>query len=193
MTLPKWKTAVTQWDVLVLGGITMPGVWAITIKPSRKVQIDASKELNGTTLTDNGYNGAKVTGKGRLWTDAQVDEFYRLLPFFHPRKPDGVSAPTTIVHPLATLYGVRAIYIPEWNAATPGAEFLTVSFSAVEWFPAPEEPAPAPVPRPATGGGGGGGGDDDGEFVPQGPPAPDPGLSDEDFVVPDPNEGAATP
>lgn len=154
MTLPKWKTASTKWDVLILGGYTLPGIWDVEVTVERKVQVDKSKDKNGTTLTDNGYQGAKVSLKGRLWTDEQVARMYAIMGVFHPRALDGVSTPVTIDHPVTAFFGIDAIYPPKWKASRPDAQFFEVQCDAIEWFPEPKPPAPRPPgaspPAPAA-------------------------------------------
>lgn len=170
MSLPRWKVAETAWDILILGGYILPGQWEITVSPARKVQVKESKDADGTVLDDTGYSGAKVTGRGRLWTDEQVSEFYALVPLFHPRNLGGASQPVTIVNPVSTLWGVKAIYAPKWSTSTPDGDFLTVTFDAMEWFPATKDKAPSP---PGTTGGG-----------PASPPEDSPPL---DLTPPEPN------
>lgn len=171
MTLPLWKsTGSAQWDTLVIGGYPFPGVATLKITPKRKVQIKTSKDTNGTSLEDTGYEGAKIDGKLRVWTDEQVDEIFRLLSFLHPRSQSGVSTPLTIVHPIATMFGIQAIYFPEFSIATPTATFFELSFKALEWFPGLKKKPPSPG---GTGGSSGtsGGKVDASDFT---PPQPNP-------------------
>lgn len=145
-SVPYWRSPDSVWDVLYLNNQRLPGICELDITKSRSIQINKSKKENGTTLADNGYEGAKITGTLRIWTDEQLDELIRILPQFDPRNSAGVSNPIAINHPQATLAGVSKIYAPSWKFPKPNDE-LIVSFEAVEWFPAPKK----------TGGGGGAG------------------------------------
>lgn len=164
MPVPFWLVGDSAWDVLYLDDVRIPGIASLTITPSRGVQVNKSKDENGTTLADNGYEGSKVNGLIRIWTQEQLEELEQLIPRWHPRNQDGVSRPISILHPAATLAGVRAIYIPTWTIPPPKDE-LPITFAALEWFPgpkpvnktgaknpAPASPAPGVAGGPATGG-----------------------------------------
>lgn len=175
MTIPKWKAIETLWDVLELNGVRFPGIWTLDVKASRKFQIDKGSGEDGNTLTNDGYEGSRISAKGNLWTDAQVAELNAILATYNPRSLGGTIAPVTIVHPIASMLGLRAIVISQWALSTPNASYFTPRFEAIEWFPEPEPtpalpPAPAPnasdPSNPSSGGGG----------LDLTPPAPDPNF-----------------
>lgn len=140
-TLPDWKAEDSQWDRLYLDGLLVPGIARLDIDASRAAKIEKSKDRNGTSISDDGYEGAKIKGEIRMWTASQADEWHAMYPRFNPRTLDGPSTPLAIVHPIATLYNVVAIYAPKWSTKAPKSadEDLVVTFEALEWFPETKE------------------------------------------------------
>lgn len=148
MPIPFWRDAESAWDVLYLNGVRVPGIPNITVDKSRSVQINKSKKENGTTLADNGYEGAKIKGSLRLYKPEELQALMDLLPSWDPRNSAGVSNALIISHPATAMAGVSKIYAPQWTFPTPTSDDLTITFSALEWFPAP---------KPVSGGGSGSG------------------------------------
>lgn len=151
MPFPPWKTPETYWDVVVLNGTAMPGLANVETSVERSVQLSSPKGSDGLTLANNGYKGAKVRCRFRMWEDEQIFEFLSILPEFHPRE-GGTTNPVQILSPSAHILGVSQIYITKWRVPTPdsAAAYFTPEFEAVQWFPAPVE-----VPKPVAPGGGG--------------------------------------
>lgn len=183
MSLPPWKVPVTFWDLLILGGEPFPGIPQVSVSKSRKVQLSSPKDSDGLTLSDNGYDGAKIKVTLRLWEDEQIDDLYRLLPRFDPSVGD-LSVPVEILHPVTWLAGIEYVYITKWDLSSPrsaGGEF-SPAFEAVQWFPGPE-PTPPQIAPPGPGGGSGR--PDNGEDPDYEQPDPNP--------TPDPDFGANQP
>lgn len=143
------------WDTLLMGGEYWPGLPTVESEPSRSVDVQKKKGDDGATEADQGYEPAKVKITLKIWLKEQWEELQRLLPLIHPRKKGGLKTPVDIVHPETQLKGVRQIYVTKIGAAVPGrgAETgsLTITFEAIEWFPAPK-PAKAKMKASKTGG-----------------------------------------
>lgn len=146
MTIPFWLEPESLWDVLYLDGVRVPGICSLDIDKNRSVQVDKSRDENGNTLTDNGYEGAKIKGAIRITHPDELAEVAQLLPRWDPRNPAGVSRPVVVTHPQAQLAGVSSIYAPRWSFPKPSDEELVITFEAVEWFPEPK-----PVKKAAAG------------------------------------------
>jgi len=142
-----WQEA---WDELILGEDTWPGVWEISGPGvSRKIDVKKTKGEDGATIKDEGYQPARITLTGIIWTEEQWDLLQRLIAKVHPRKPGGLRTPLEIYHPQSSLLGITQIYIDKIGIPkkpTAGDGKLSISMSALEWVPQPK-----PV-RTGTGG-----------------------------------------
>lgn len=198
MTIPFWKESFSAWDILILdfepvGAPADPlPICALTVIPSRDVKLNKSKDKNGLTQVDEGYAGAKISGKIRIWTEEQMNAFIAQYPRFNPRSQDGVSAPLSAIHPTLLAAGVQAIYAPKWTFPTPKSadDEWVISFDAHEWFPGPKDKPPSPgVPGPGGNVGGGSTGTSD----PHGPPYDLGEQADYDPPPPNPSFGYGNP
>lgn len=145
MTIPFFKAPVSLWDTLIVTGVKMPGLWLVKVQPSRKVQIEGAKDLDGVTMADNGYNGAKVTLTGRLWSQDQLDEFNLLFPILSPRSLGDPSVPVTVIHPVLRIAGIKSIYITQWDLDSKTDQYWHPKCNALEWFPAKKPKATPPA------------------------------------------------
>lgn len=152
MPLPPWKSGETFWDEIILGGESMPGLANIETSVERSVQLSSPKDSDGVTLANNGYKGAKIRCTFRMWEDEQIEDFFRLLPLFHPAA-GGDTRPVEILCPSAFILGVTQIYITAWRVPTPNSarDYFMPSFQAVQWFPGPQEAPQPPQVAPSAG------------------------------------------
>jgi hypothetical protein len=141
---PHWDDRDWQdaWDTLILGEDTWPGVWEISGPGvSRKIDVKKTKGQDGATMKDEGYQPARLTLTGIVWTEDQWDELQRLVAKVHPRKAGGSRTPLEIYHPQSSLLGINQIYIDKIGIPrkpTAGDGKLSISMSALEWVPAPK-------------------------------------------------------
>lgn len=152
MSVPFWRAPDATWDFLYFDDFLLPGICTLSIDKGRAVQIDKSKDENGNTLTDNGYEGAKISGALKICgpdddVAGQLLELERAMREFDPASSNGVARPIVITHPQATLHNVRSIYAVKWGSKTPTGDDFIVTFEALEWFPAPK-----PVKKGGAGG-----------------------------------------
>lgn len=172
--IPHWMTvSPTFWDTLYLDGELVPGLPQITIVPKRNITTTKSKDLNGVSQADNGYEGAAITGRLRITTLEELDLFYSLYPRWSPSR--AASDPIAIWYPSTLLARIDAITIKQWMLPPPTGTEWIVQFTADQWFPEEKKQATS-APKTNTGnpspGGGSGGGLDPSAFdVPDPDPA----------------------
>jgi hypothetical protein len=140
MSLPYWRPKDVPngsfWDLWWLGGGLVPGLCAdFDVAKSRSIDLAKQKGTDGVTLTDNGYEGAPVKVTQILWTPTQWSDFQDWLPNYDPQRPGGVRTPQDIVHPAASLLGVRSVYLNKIHTSQPVKGILRVDFEMVQWFP----------------------------------------------------------
>ncbi len=83
---PWWEEAPDPWDVLKLGGRTVPGITEITGRAGRKIDIRSPPGGDGARVRDRGYEPAQLEARVRVWTKAQLEELHELLAEIHPRR-----------------------------------------------------------------------------------------------------------
>ena len=142
--LPYWDQRDWQnaWDSLNLGGEDWPGVCEISgAGVSRKIDIKKQAGTDGSTMTDEGYQPARLTISITIHNWDQWDRMQELMPTVHPRKKGGTRTPLSIAHPQANFLGITQIYIDKIGIPkkpSAGDGLLTLSMSAVEWVPSPK-------------------------------------------------------
>ena len=129
------------WDTVWLGGELFPGIASVTGSGlKRKVDVKKPKGSDGASLRDEGMEPAKLEIELVIYNKTGWEDLQGKLPIITPRKKGGLRTPLSIVHPLTRILGINNIYIdsipiPDFDK-TDG--FLTVRFTAIEWFPAPK-------------------------------------------------------
>lgn len=129
------------WDTVWLGGLLFPGIASITGSGlKRKIDVKKPKGSDGASLRDEGMEPARLEIELVIYNKTDWEDLQGKWTIITPRTQGGLRTPLSIVHPLTRLMGINRIYIdsipvPDFDK-TDG--FLTVRFSAIEWFPAPK-------------------------------------------------------
>lgn len=136
------------WDTLIMGGVTWPGIASVEVEKSRDIDEAKTKGKDGITLTDNGFNAAKVNITLKLWLASQWLELQSILPKFDPKITGGSKTPVDIIHPTTQIAGVKYIYIKKVRMQNPDTNnVLTVSIETVEWFPKTKDTSSSKKPK----------------------------------------------
>lgn len=141
--LAYWLEDTGEWDQLILGGATWPGVWEIRGDGvERDIDLKKSKGSDQATLEDNGYKNGKFDAVGIIYNDDQWRELQALLPDVHPRRKGGDRKALQIIHPQVNVLGIDSAYltkirIPELDKTHGGPMVITLSF--IEWVPKPKK------------------------------------------------------
>lgn len=141
--LPFWYNDFDPlaWDTIFLGGELFPGIANVTGPGlKRKVDVKKPKGSDGASLRDEGIEPARLEIELLIYNISDWEDLQGKLPIITPRKKGGLRTPLSIVHPLTRLLGINNIYIdsipfPELDKST---GFLSVRFTAIEWYPAPK-------------------------------------------------------
>lgn len=91
---------------------------------------------DGTTRTVLGYADAELTAEVIIWEEEQLPRLRRLNDLFRPRREQSSFSPIGIVHPAATRWNIKQVYIfaleeTPWSPK----EGLTLTISMREWQP----------------------------------------------------------
>ncbi len=134
------NNGATYWDLIIIADLEFVGFATVTGGVSRKIQVNKPKGADGATITDNGYNPAKISITLKLVQQVDWDSFQNdLLPAIHPRRKGGPRTPVVLTHPALNVLGVSRIYFTSINAPVIGSDKIgTVKLDAIEWFPAPK-------------------------------------------------------
>lgn len=131
----------SQWDKLVLGGNTLPGICRLSINLSNRWDIAKSKNMNQAYTTFAGREPCTLTAELLFTTQDEielwVDSMQRLgLRYSASRTP----SPLSIFHPQATIFGVKHVVVtnvssPAFNAA----DGWTVTLNFTEYVEKPQK------------------------------------------------------
>lgn len=83
---PFWETTPGPWDVLVLGGNTLPGITTVSGRAGRKMDVRSPPGGDGARVRDRGYEPAQLEARNRVWTAEQLEALQRILDEIHPRR-----------------------------------------------------------------------------------------------------------
>lgn len=103
----------SEWDYVVLGGYTLPGILEEIPKaePSRKADVKNAAGRDGATLTWQGYEPTDVTIKLLLWTEQHWEDWTKLLTFILPRPGKPPAKPFSVYHPVLAAYGITEVAV----------------------------------------------------------------------------------
>jgi hypothetical protein len=138
MTLPDW-TKTPEWETLVLGGKTVPGVAELTPTIPDGVDVQKPKGAKKATAVDNGDPPVEFDCTVTIWNAEQLNAFkVDIMPILKPRTKKGARSPLQIEHPMAALCDVTAVMVREVRFDPPrsGAN-LAVTIKLTEWTPGP--------------------------------------------------------
>lgn len=125
--VPFWDAELTQgldpangnlspWDVVTIGGWTLPGKSVVDARRGRRIDVKQVKGKHYATLTFNGYDPAKVSIVTTIWTQPQLDLMAVILPILEspPAKfKDGSFQAFDIKHPALQLRQITQVLIEE--------------------------------------------------------------------------------
>lgn len=152
------------WNFCWLGDDLLPGIADVEVTKSRAVDVKKPKGGDGATLSDDGYEPAKVTIKLRIYTKEQWYAYQELYPRIDPQRAGGLRTPLRIINPEPNGRGIDTVYVQSISGSTPQRGGVkTETLECLQWFPAPK-PAKGKQTPPAP---------DPSQFGPPPPPKPD--------------------
>lgn len=112
---------LSSWDVVTLGGETLPGRCVLRGQFARKIDVKQAPGRDGSTLTDLGYEPARIELTIWLWTEEHWEAFERLVPRIRPRPGKGMGEALDVSHPATSLYGIKSVYVERMGLPQDGA------------------------------------------------------------------------
>ncbi len=119
-------TSSNPWDVVVLRGQALPGIWDVAGRLVRKVDPKRKPGANGENPTVHGQDAAPIELRGEIWTAQQWAEMVKQLRVLWP--PPGRSSvhdratpakgptPFDAYHPKLALFYIASLLIVEIEA-----------------------------------------------------------------------------
>lgn len=130
-------TESSPWDEVGLGGYTLYGRCTVRGSFSRKIDLKNAPGSDGGTLTDLGYEPARIDITLQLWTADHWQTWQQVASAIRPRPGKGVGSPLDITHPALSVYGIKSVYVVGMSlpidSGTPGVKEVTIS--CIEWLP----------------------------------------------------------
>jgi hypothetical protein len=136
-----WTDDAFAWGVCSLGQYKLPGLAKVKPESSRKIDVKAVPGSDGGSITDKGYEGAKVTIELVMWLKSHREALATIIPAISPRKAGKKREAFDIVHPAAALHGIRSVMIQSIKGpivgSIEGTKELTIE--CLEWMPQPKK------------------------------------------------------
>lgn len=106
--------AENPWDIVTLGGQTLPGVCRVSGLPMLAFDKKKAAGVDGATITVNGYLPGPIEIDVLIWTEAQYVAMKEVAPLIW-RKPNKATTAKrlalSIVHPALTLWGITDVVV----------------------------------------------------------------------------------
>lgn len=119
------------------GKADLKGAVSLRVKPGGlREDTQEISGNDGATRTMLGYADAELTAEIIIWDEAELPKLKRLNDLFRPRREQTTHQPVSIVHPAATRWNIKQVYIfaieqSPWTAK----DGLTLTLSMREWQP----------------------------------------------------------
>lgn len=127
----------TRYVIAPTGKADLKAVVNLRVKPGGlREDVQEVPGQDGTTRTVLGYADAELTAEITIWDENEVPKLRRLNNLFRPRREEPVYKPITIVHPAASRWGIKQVYIfsieqSPWDPKNG----MTVTLHMREWQP----------------------------------------------------------
>lgn len=142
MPVADWGVS-QEWDVLILGGVRMPGVARVKVKLPSGLDVRKPKGGKKGRVRDGGVQPARVDIELELFAD-EMGELQQVIPKLRPRAVGAPQEALSISHPNCRLWSINLVKIGDIGSPMPktGGTF-TLDISAVEHVPQPAKVKPA--------------------------------------------------
>ena len=142
--LLKGESPIREWDKLILGDVTWPGL--CTFEPSISMGVDVAK-LNTNPnakddppkfearLVDKGYNPGDLRAIVSVWEQDQWEDLKETMRIFRPSPSGKITDAYDILHPATALLGITTVIIIGIAVRHPINQTLSVELTMKQWFP----------------------------------------------------------
>lgn len=137
MPVADWN-ASTEWDILELAGIRMPGVAHVVVDMPSGLDCKKPKGGKKGRISDGGAQPARVDVELELQAD-EMAELESVIPKLRPRSLGAPQEALSISHPNCRLWGVNLVKVGKIGSPMPksGGTF-TLKFQCVEHVARPK-------------------------------------------------------
>lgn len=155
-------TADSSWDILLLGGVVMPGIPTVEVNLEGGLDVQKPRKGRGARIVDEGNPPSTISVTLQITTPDELDSLQNAMPVLRPRSKTAQRAPVEIVYPSVNFVGIENVVVSDVKLAPPNAkDGWLIEIKLIEWVPAPKPVKPlSKVPSgTATGAAAGAGGD----------------------------------
>jgi hypothetical protein len=151
--VPFWEDAPFLWQQIKVAGVYLPGTAVVTGSVGRKMDSQQSPGSDGSTMTQLGYEPAKVSIKLTLFFPEHLERFIKIAPVLRPRKGEKNPPAVPVVHPSLTIMGIHHLHVMSIGIPEPGAIKGTyeVKIEMAEFIPERHRRNRVAKPKVATG------------------------------------------
>ena len=133
-----------EWDNLILGKGMLPGIWTVTGSAERRLDVKTRRDSDAAVIKDQGYNLAELTLTGNFATAEQWDAMVAAMKDIHPRRKGASKDPLAIIHPGATMIGVKnvivqRVHVPTMYTGGGRARIIEQQIDVLEWVERPKK------------------------------------------------------
>jgi hypothetical protein len=131
--IPFWSSDPKTWDTIVLAGAKIPAIVKCKGKKSRKLDVKSPPGSDGATVTDKGYEPAKIDVTLRMHTEEQWIQWQRVSPLVDPKKKGKDRTALTVEHPALAEAGIAKVFIESRGILEVSGGIGTIELGFVEW------------------------------------------------------------
>jgi len=127
------------WDTATLGGMKIPGIVKVDgAEAGQKWDVKTAPGSDGATITDQGYEPAKLTITATIWMPRHWTEMQAFIEIIRPKPAKGKkkASPMPFAHPPTNLLGINNVLVLSVAAPKPGGTRGTVevAIKCIQWL-----------------------------------------------------------
>jgi hypothetical protein len=137
--LPYWDDDPEAWDTLILGKVTMPGVWEVEDGDvKRMLEIKKAPGRDGATVKDQGYENGTFRIMGQICGAEMFAQLQAALVTLKATTKGKVRPPVEIRHPQLLLLGITQVNIVKIDVLRRDNGIGTQTITVLEYIPKPK-------------------------------------------------------
>lgn len=139
--VPYWDetqdTNASKWNTLILGKIVLPGIARVSLKHDNKLDVGHAQGNDGAPITNKGKQPRELTAQLWIFTPDAWSTWLGSLKKLNVGVHGQPINPFEIVHPKASEFNVRSVYIKGISSPPPDAtKGMVVTIDMIENIPA---------------------------------------------------------
>lgn len=146
--IPSPEEAGDPWDILVIGGHVLPGVWTVEGGVGRDLDAKTRKGDYGQRIRDKGYQNGDLTLVGVLAPEDEWEEFQGApMKEIHPRRKGSAASVLGVHHPALAALGITEVIVERVHVPRPTRDGIEQRIDVREWI---DQPKAVPKKKPVA-------------------------------------------